>query len=85
MDQEFVLELFSDDKRKWVKRYIDFAEAEEIINIPQIKNEEKILGKIKDEDKLRQTKSKISYKDIKKEVCKLTGISEEEIMRKNRV
>ncbi len=85
VDKEFVLELFSNDKRKAVKIYMDFVEDEEIMNILQIKNEEKILDKIKSEKKLIQSKSKINYKDIKKEVCKLTGISEEEIMIKNRV
>lgn len=85
VDKEFVLELFSDDKRNAVKKYIDFIEIEETINISQMKNEEKVLDKIKEEKKLRQLKNRISYKDIKKEVSKLTGVSEEEMMRKNRV
>lgn len=85
VDKEFVLELFSGDKRKALKIYVDFVEEEEIINIQQMKNEEKILDEIKSEKKLRQSKSKMSYKDIKKEVCKLTGIKEEELIVKNRV
>ena len=85
VDKEFVLELFSDDRKKAVKIYMDFVEVEESINISQMKNEEKILDKIKSEKELSQAKSKISYEDIKKKVCKLTGINEEEIIIKNRV
>ena len=84
VDKEFVLGLFSDDRKKAVKIYMDFVEAEESIDISQMKNEEKILDKSKSEKELSQVKSKISYEDVKNKVCKLTGINEEEIIIKNR-
>jgi len=84
-DKEFVLGLFSENKREAVKRFIDFIGIEEVMDISKIKNEEIVLDKIEYEKRLDQLKNEISYKDLKKEVCKLVGISEDEIVRRNRV
>lgn len=36
-DKEFVLGLFSEDKRNSIKRYINFIDIEELIDISQMK------------------------------------------------
>lgn len=82
VDKVFVLGLFSENKIEAVKKYIDFIDIEETIDISQINNEEKVLDKTKYEKRLNQ---RISYKNLKKEVCKLTGIREEEMPQRNRV
>ncbi len=84
-DKEFVLGLFSGNKKEAVKRYIDFIDIEEGMDISKIKSEEIVLDKIKYEKRLNQLKNELSYNNLKKEVCKLTGINEDEIMRRNRV
>ena len=84
-DKKFVLGLFSEDKKKAIKMYLDFIDIEETIDISQIRKEKKGLDKIKEEKKSNQLKNKMSYEDLKKEVCKVTGINEEEIMLRNRV
>ena len=84
-DKKFVLGLFSENKKEAIKMYLDFMDIEETIDISQIRNEKKRLDKIKEEKKSNQLKNKVSYEDLKKEVCKVTGINEEEIMLRNRV
>ena len=84
-DKKFVLGLFSENKKEAIKMYLDFMDIEETIDISQIRNEKKRLDKIKEEKKSNQLKNKMSYEDLKKEVCKVTGINEEEIMLRNRV